>query len=79
MIYDKATETRPIAEQFELDRESYRRQIAYLFENSTFYRRKLVEAGFDSADAVGTLDDAAECAPPGAGFRGGHSRARWPK
>lgn len=41
------------------DDELYRRQIAYLFANSAFYRRKLAEAGFSSPEAVGGLADIA--------------------
>lgn len=59
MIYDPAVETRPVAEQFELDRDSYRQQIRYLFDNSAFYQRKLREAGFDDAASVGDLDEIA--------------------
>jgi len=59
MIYDPTVETRPVDEQFALDRDSYRKQIQYLFDNSTFYQRKLREAGFDDAAAVGDLDDIA--------------------
>ena len=59
MIYDPEIETRPVAKQFELDRESYRKQVAYLFEHSAFYQQKLREAGFDDAAAVGELDDIA--------------------
>ncbi len=59
MIYDPAVETRPVAEQFALDRHSYRQQIRYLFDNSSFYQRKLCEAGFDDAAAVGDLDEIA--------------------
>jgi phenylacetate-CoA ligase len=59
MIYDPEIETRPVAEQYELDRESYRKQVAYLFEHSAFYQQKLREAGFDDAAAVGELDDIA--------------------
>ena len=33
-IYDPEVETRPVSEQFALDRESYRRQVAYLMANS---------------------------------------------
>ena len=36
--------------------DSYRRQIAYLFERSAFYRAKLQAAGFGSPDAVGGLE-----------------------
>jgi phenylacetate-CoA ligase len=60
MIYDPDIETRPLDEQFELDRASYRKQVAYLFENSTFYRKKLQAAGFDGPDSVGELDDIAD-------------------
>jgi phenylacetate-CoA ligase len=56
MIYDPDIETRPVEEQFELDRESYRRQIRYLLDNSRFYQSKLEEAGFSTADDVGELD-----------------------
>ena len=59
MIYDPAVETRPVAEQFELDRDSYRQQVRYLFDNSAFYQRKLRDAGFDDAAAVGDLGDIA--------------------
>ena len=59
MIYDPSVETRPVAEQFAIDRDAYRQQVKYLFENSAFYQRKLREAGFDNAGAVGDLDDIA--------------------
>src|SRR3982751_113308 len=36
--------------------DSYRRQIAHLFERSAFYRTKLKAAGFESAQAVGGLE-----------------------
>lgn len=58
-MFDKQAETRPLDEQFRLDRGSYRRQIAYLFERSPFYQRKLEQAGFGDAAAVGELDDIA--------------------
>ena len=38
-------EGRPWAEQLALDDESYRAQLAYLFERSAFYREKLAAAG----------------------------------
>ena len=60
MIYDPTVETRPVEKQFELDRDSYRQQVEYLFENSPFYQRKLRAAGFDDAAAVGGLDDIAQ-------------------
>lgn len=59
MIYDPQTETRPVDEQFALDRETYRRQVRYLFEKSAFYQRKLGDAGFSTAESVGELDDIA--------------------
>jgi len=59
MIYEPEIETRPVDEQFAIDREAYRRQIEYLFERSAFYQRKLREAGFSDAAAVGELDDIA--------------------
>ncbi len=57
MIYDKEVETRPVEQQFELDRESYRRQVRYLFENSAFYQKKFEEAGLSSPEEIGELDD----------------------
>ena len=48
-------ETRPWHDQFELDEVSYRTQLAYLFERSAFYRKKLAAAGVASAGAAGGL------------------------
>jgi phenylacetate-CoA ligase len=48
-------ETRPWAEQQALDDESYRAQLAYLFERSAFYREKLAAAGLASPDEAGGL------------------------
>ena len=59
MIYDPDIETRPLEVQYELDKTSYRDQIAYLFEHSPFYREKLQAAGFGSAADVGGLEDIA--------------------
>jgi phenylacetate-CoA ligase len=53
-------ETRPWAEQLEIDDASLRAQLAYLFDRSSFYREKLGAAGFDSAEAVGGLADIAQ-------------------
>ncbi|MFL5858014.1 MAG: phenylacetate--CoA ligase family protein, partial [Solirubrobacteraceae bacterium] len=50
-------EARPWAEQLALDDESYRKQLAYLFERSAFYREKLTTAGFASPEAAGGLAD----------------------
>lgn len=57
MIFDPEIETRPPEEQFRIDSVQYRRQIAYLFERSGFYRKKLNAAGFGDADSVGGLAD----------------------
>ena len=57
MIYDEEIETRPVEEQFSRDRESYRKQIRYLFSRSVFYQRKLKEAGFHSHAEVGELEN----------------------
>ena len=56
-MYSPEFETRPVGEQFELDRATYRRQIRYLFARSEFYRQKLGEAGYAGPDDVGELDD----------------------
>ena len=50
-------EARPWAEQLALDDESYRAQLAYLFERSAFYREKLAAAGFASDRTAGGLGD----------------------
>ena len=52
-------EARPWAEQLALDDESYRAQLAYLFERSAFYREKLTAAGLALADDAGGLADIA--------------------
>lgn len=53
-------EALPWKEQLALDGESYREQLAYLFERSAFYRGKLSAAGFASAAAAGGLDEIAQ-------------------
>ncbi|MDQ6817326.1 MAG: AMP-binding protein [Actinomycetota bacterium] len=53
-------ETLSCAEQLELDDASYRAQLAYLFERSSFYRQKLAEVGIASATAAGGLREIAE-------------------
>jgi phenylacetate-CoA ligase len=53
-------ETRPWAEQLAVDDESYRTQLAYLFERSGFYREKLAAAGFASERAAGGLAEIAQ-------------------
>ena len=58
-MYDRETETRPLNEQFKLDREQYARQMAYVFANSAFYRQKFNQAGFNKVQDLGALDDIA--------------------
>jgi phenylacetate-CoA ligase len=48
------------AEQLAVDDASYRTQLAYLFDRSTFYREKLTVAGFDSDDTAGGLAEIAQ-------------------
>ncbi len=57
MIYDPEIETRALEKQFELDRESFKRQVTYLLEHSAFYQKKLAEAGFATLADIGDLDD----------------------
>jgi len=58
-MLDPDVETRSWADQLELDHESYRNQVAYLFERSPFYREKLGEAGLAGPEDVGGLDEIA--------------------
>jgi phenylacetate-CoA ligase len=53
-------ETRPWAEQLELDEESYRTQLAYLYDRSAFYRKRLTAAGYGSPGAAGGLAEIAQ-------------------
>jgi phenylacetate-CoA ligase len=53
-------EARPWGEQLAVDDASYRAQIAYLFDRSSFYRTKLTDAGFASARAAGGLSEIAQ-------------------
>jgi phenylacetate-CoA ligase len=55
-MFDPEVESRPWDEQLAIDGQSYRRQIAYLYERSPFYREKLAAAGFPTAEAAGGLD-----------------------
>jgi phenylacetate-CoA ligase len=50
-------ETRPWDAQLAIDAESYRTQLAYLFERSAFYREKLSAAGLGSPAEAGGLAD----------------------
>jgi phenylacetate-CoA ligase len=53
-------EMRPWAEQLAVDDQSYRIQLAYLFDRSAFYREKLAAAGFASDRVAGGLADIAQ-------------------
>jgi phenylacetate-CoA ligase len=55
-----AVEQLPWAEQLDLDAESYRTQLSYLFERSAFYRAKLEAAGVASEQAAGGLAEIAQ-------------------
>jgi phenylacetate-CoA ligase len=59
-MLDPEIEGRPWQEQRALDDESYRTQVAYLYERSQFYREKLTAAGFASAGAAEGLGDIAQ-------------------
>jgi phenylacetate-CoA ligase len=58
-MLDPDVESRPWAEQLDLDDAAYRTQLAYLFERSTFYREKLGAAGLASASEAGGLREIA--------------------
>jgi phenylacetate-CoA ligase len=58
-MYEPEMESLAWEKQKEIDEPVYRRQIAYLFANSRFYRDKLTAAGFDTPESVGGLDDIA--------------------
>ena len=60
MVYDPKVETRPVAKQYELDGVQFRKQVAYLMGGSDFYQKKLAEAGFNSPQDVGGLEDIAK-------------------
>ena len=59
MMYDREIVTRPVEDQYRIDRDTYLAQIKYLFQHSDFYKKKLVEAGFKNPQSVGGLDDIA--------------------
>jgi phenylacetate-CoA ligase len=52
-------EERPWEDQFALDDASYREQVSYVLERSPFYRRKLADAGIESAADAGGLEQIA--------------------
>jgi len=53
-------DTLPWTEQLLVDDASYRTQLAYLFDRSSFYREKLAAAGVASHGAAGGLADIAQ-------------------
>lgn len=59
-MFQPEIETRPWADQHEIDAPAYRKQLDYLFDNSQFYREKLAQAGFKDAAAAGGLADIAD-------------------
>jgi len=55
-MFDPEIESAPWAARRGADEALYRRQVAYLFDKSRFYRNKLAAAGFPTPEAVGGLD-----------------------
>ncbi len=60
MMLEPEVEALPWSEQLVVDDESYRTQLAYLFDQSAFYREKLTAAGIGSASAAGGLAELAQ-------------------
>ena len=58
-MYDRETETRPLAEQHRIDDGLYARQMAYVFANSEFYRHKFGAAGMKRVEDLGGLEQIA--------------------
>jgi phenylacetate-CoA ligase len=58
-MIDPSIEALPWTEQTARDDGPYREQIAWLFDKSVFYKKKLASAGFSDAGAVGGLGDIA--------------------
>ena len=58
-MLDPEIETAPWDAQLRQDDALYRRQVGYLLEHSRFYREKLGQAGFASAEAIGGLESIA--------------------
>ncbi len=56
-MLEPQVESRPWAEQQALDADSYREQLGYLFERSSFYRQKLTAAEIEAAEDAGGLDE----------------------
>jgi phenylacetate-CoA ligase len=58
-MLEPEVETRPWAEQLELDGQAYRVQLDYLIERSAFYRHKLAAAGLGAHGLAGGLAEIA--------------------
>ncbi len=58
-MLEPAVETRPWAEQLEVDDRSFREQLDYLVEHSVFYRDKFLSAGLGSHGLTGGLREIA--------------------
>ena len=58
-MLEPEVEARPWAEQLALDDASYRAQLSYLLDRSSFYREKLAAAGFSGPETAGGLGDIA--------------------
>lgn len=54
-MFEPEIEALPFESQAAIDDVLYRREVAYLFANSRFYRDKLTAAGFATPEAVGGL------------------------
>jgi phenylacetate-CoA ligase len=54
-MLDPEVEGRPWDDQLDLDDGSYRAQLVYLFERSSFYRQKLADAGLETAADAGGI------------------------
>ena len=59
MMLAPEVEALPWDEQLAIDDATYRRQLAYLFARSPFYREKLLAAGFTTSRAAGGLAEIA--------------------
>jgi len=59
-MLEPEVEARPWEEQLVVDDESYRTQLAYLFERSAFYRDKLAAEGITAPSEAGGLGDIAQ-------------------
>ena len=58
-LTDPEVEARPWSQQAAVDDPAYRREVAHLFADSRFYKKKLTDAGFRSVADIGGLADIA--------------------